>query len=484
MNKDTHTRPPRDGRERTLRACRRLALVGVAAVLAGCATFSEDGALGPVSETARERLGKDIAWARTDGERDALATRVRELLGQPLQADAAVQVALLNNRRLQAAYARLAISEAELVQASRLPNPRFSMLSASQGTASGSEVTVDQSLTFNLMALVAWPRARAVGQRRLEETQREVSLEMARLAADTRRAYFEAVAAQEQERYARQVQDAADAGAELARRMAQVGNYSKLQQAREQAFYADAVLGVAQAEREALATRERLTRLLGLDDPARMKLPAQLPALPAQVPADLMTLADFEREALARRLDVQAAQARTQALAEELGLTRTTRWINVLEFGPARVLEGSPDSGWRTGYEVSLELPLFDWGTARVARAEALYMQSVDRVAATAIQARSQLRESHGNYLNAYEVARHYRDEIVPLRKRISEENQLRYNAMLISVFELLADARVQVASVGAYIGALRDFWVAQSALEMARLGVDGLPARNTGAGE
>ena len=170
-----------------------------------------------------------------------------ELLATTLDAESAVQIALLNNRGLQAAYGRLAISDAERVQASRLPNPRFSMLSASQGTATGTEVTVDQSLTFNLMALVALPRARAVGQRRLEETQREVGVQMARLAGDTRRAFYEAVAAQELLHYAKQVQDAADAGAELARRMMQAGNFSKLEQAREQAFHADALLATAQA---------------------------------------------------------------------------------------------------------------------------------------------------------------------------------------------------------------------------------------------
>lgn len=36
----------------------------------------------------------------------------------------------------------------------------------------------------------------------------------------------------------------------------------------------------------------------------------------------------------------------------------------------------------------------------------------------------------------------------------------LRYNGMLISVFEILADARSQIISVDAYLNALRDFWL------------------------
>jgi len=147
-------------------------------------------------------------------------------------------------------------------------------------------------------------------------------------------------------------------------------------------------------------------------------------------------------------------------------LTRATRFIDVLEFGPARITE-TPEPR-KKGYEISFELPLFDWGGARVAKAESLYMQSVHRAAAAAVQARSEVRESYAAYRTAYDLARRYRDEIVPLRRKISEENLLRYNGMLIGVFELIADAREQVASVAASIDALRDFWLAEADLQLA----------------
>ena len=128
----------------------------------------------------------------------------------------------------------------------------------------------------------------------------------------------------------------------------------------------------------------------------------------------------------------------------------------------------------RRGYEITLELPLFDWGTARVAKAEALYMQAVDRAAETAINARSEVRESYQGYRITYDIARHYRDEVVPLRKRIADENLLRYNGMLIGVFDLLSDARSQISGVNSYIEALRDFWLAESDLQMVMIGKPG----------
>jgi len=437
-------------------------------ILEGCASFSQDGGFNSVSATARERLSKDVTWVRSEADQDTITTHVAELLSKPLNVDNAVQLALLNNRGLQATFSELAISESDLVQAGLLPNPSFTMLRASQPGIAGREFKIEQAITFNLFSLATMPQASAIERRRFEQTQRMVSLEMLRLASEARKAYYNAVAADESVRYARQVRQAAEASAELARRMAQVGNFNKLQQAQEQGFYADATLGLARAEQVAVSNRERLTRLLGLwSQQTQFILPERLPDLP-QAPNELPNI---EQMAMNQRLDVQAARLQTEAQAKNLGLTKTTRFINVLEFGPTRVLEGTNDAGYNKGYEVSFELPLFDWGTAKVAKAEAIYMQSVNIAAQTAINARSEVRAAYQGYRSSYDIARHYRDEIVPLKKRISEENQLRYNGMLIGVFDLLADARTQITSVNSSIEALRDFWLAQADLEMALIG-------------
>ena len=251
-----------------------------------------------------------------------------------------------------------------------------------------------------------------------------------------------------------------------------MGNFNKLQQAREQGFYADAALNLARAEQQHRAARERLTRLLGLwGAQTGFKLPERLPDLPTQ-PRDLP---DIERTALAQRLDVAAARTGAEATARNLGLTRTTRFVNVLELGLVR--NSSNEAPTQKGWEIGFELPLFDWGGARVARAEGIYMQALHRAAETAINARSEVREAYGAYHSAWDIAKHQRDEIVPLKARISEENLLRYNGMLIGVFELLADARSQIASVNGAIDALRDFWIAQADLDMALVGKPSLTA-------
>ncbi|MEO8164272.1 MAG: TolC family protein [Betaproteobacteria bacterium] len=427
--------------------------------LGGCATFSPDAGFDGVAATSRERIDKDVRWVRNDEDSESVRTTVKKLLASPLSVDDAVQVALLNNRGLQATYAELGIAEAELVQAGRLRNPGFTFLRAHSGGAT----RIERTYTFDFASLIVAPLATRIERRRFEQTRLLVTGEVLRVAAQTRKAYFEALAAQQSVGYFEQVMTAAEAGAELARRMAVAGNFSKLDQAREQVFYAEAAAQLARAERTRVAERERLIRLLGLwGGDLSFQLPERLPALPDEKPQ----LTDLEPYAMRERLDILAGRRETDALAASLGLTKTTRFINVLDVSYLRNSE--PDGARETGYEISVEIPLFDWGGARVARAEALYMQAVNRFAETAINARSEVRESYAGYRNAYELARHYRDEIVPLRKTISEENVLRYNGMLIGVFELLADAREQVASVNAYIDAIKSFWLAETELQQA----------------
>jgi outer membrane protein TolC len=441
---------------------RPTAVAAAALALAGCASFSPDGGMDRVAELTQERTGRAPSHQRTAEDVAAAQARVGELLKQPLTAEGAVEVAFLNNRGLQASFSALGIAEAERVRAGRLRNPVFSFGRLNEG---GGLVEIERSIMFDLLGLLTLPVASQVAEQRHVQAQLEAAQDAVGLAADTRKAYYGAVAAHELVRYHRQVKEAADASNELARRMVLAGNFNKLAQMREQAFYADATSRLARATHQAVAERERLTRLLGLPDSQAYALPDRLPDLPASPTSPR----DAEQTAMAMRLDVQMARRAAERTAQSLELTRATRFVNVLELGyQNKSLTGEPRAN---GYEVELELPLFDFGATRAARAEATYMQAVHRTAQVAIAARSEVRESYSAYRTHHDLARHYRDEVVPLRKRISEENLLRYNGMLIGVFDLLADSREQVASVTGYVEALRDFWIAETDLQTALVG-------------
>jgi outer membrane protein TolC len=437
----------------------RIGAALLAAVLSACATLAPDGGLGSVQEIAGKRVPAKLAQVESETARAEVRKAVDERLSQPLSAADAVAIAVMNNPGLQAAYAELRIAEADLVQAGRLRNPGFSY----GRFRSGDEREIERRVVLDVLGLVTMPWRLEAERGLYAAAQLRAAGEVVRIADETRRAWIEAVAAAESARYAVQVRDAAEASAELARQMARAGNFNRLSQSREQLFHAEATAQLARARQAALSARERLGRLMGLwGERMAYRLPERLPDLPATA----RELRDAEAFALENRLDVRAARLEAEAVSRSLGLARATRFVNVLEVAYEK--ETSNEGHRRTGYEVELSLPIFDWGDARTAKAEATYMRAFHRTAETAIHARSQVREGYAAYRTAYDLARHYRDEIVPLRKRISEENLLRYNGMLIGVFELLADSREQVASVMSAIEAARDFWVADANLETA----------------
>ncbi|MEQ1598064.1 MAG: TolC family protein [Methylotenera sp.] len=432
-------------------------------MLVGCATFSSDGGFGAVEKTTQNYIKQKTVWATSEAQRTASAQQATAMLEKPLSVDDAVQVALLNNAQLQADYYQLQIAEADMVQAGRLPNPSFSMLFA----RNNGDYKIEQVVTLNILALFTIPKATEIEKKRFAAAQNTATLRVLELAYQTRNAYINALAATESVNYLEKVKRTAEATTELAKRMNQAGNWSALDQAREQSFYADATIDLARAENQCVQMEENLTQLLGLKNRSDFKLPERLPDLPKSSES----LKQVSAEDFSKRLDLQQTKENTEALALQLGLTKATRFVNVLELGPARVLEGRRGESYKKGFSIGFELPIFDWGAARVKRAEATYMQAVNEAKANAITAASEVRGSYNQYLSSFELAKQYRDEIVPLRKRILQENQLRYNGMLIGPFELLADARAQVLSVNSYLEALRDFWLAESNLDMSLIG-------------
>jgi outer membrane protein TolC len=246
---------------------------------------------------------------------------------------------------------------------------------------------------------------------------------------------------------------------------------NKLDQAREQIFYADLTAQLAAARQRESTERETLIRAMGLwSTEINFKLPDALPPLPRRVQA----LAGVEVEAVRRRVDLQIGRIELDLLAKSYGLTQATRFINILDAGYFGKLEKDKEADRTSrmgGFDVQLQIPLFDFGEVRVREAEANYMQGVNRLLELAVNVRSQARDAYRTYRSAYEIASHYQREVLPLRKIISDETLLRYNAMLIDVFSVLAEARQRIGATLTAIEAKREFWLSTVALKSAVAG-------------
>jgi outer membrane protein TolC len=439
--------------------------------LSACAAFTPDGGMDAVRSIAGAELGKHVVALRSADAVAASQARVERLLKKPVTVESAVQVALLNNRELQAAYNTLGLAEADRVRASLPPNPRFSL----ERIAGGGELEIESRIAANILLLATLPARAEIADDRFRQAQLQAAQATLRIAAETRRAYFRAVAARELANQLHEARSAAETASELAKRLGETGAMTRLDQARTQVFAAELTAQLAMARSRAESEREGLIRLMGLwGRDLAFRLPARLPVLPSRPRA----LPDVEQEAVARRTDLQIARLELEALAKSYDLTDATRFLNLLEV--AGISKTTEDAGAKTrerGFELEFEIPLFDFGEVRARQAQEQYMQAVNRLVAQAVNVRSEAREAYQAYRSAYDIARHYRREILPLRKIISEETLLRYNAMQIDVFELFSEVRRRIASTSSAVEAQRDFWIAETNLRTAITGGAGANA-------
>jgi outer membrane protein TolC len=379
----------------------------------------------------------------------------------------AVQLLLANSPAFQALLAQNWAEAANAAQSGRISNPTF----AFESVVTGSESELNRFFSFGLLELITLPQRSAIADYRVEQAQIRMTSEVVDQVTRVRQAWVRAVAAEQSYRYAGQVLASAEASAELARRMESVGNFNKLTRARHQAFYADAATQMATAKQVAVSRKEELVRLVGLDDAQakQIVLPERLPSLPKQP----MSPEDVAKQVNQERLDVQQAKAALNAAAKAQGLNRVTSLTDIeLSVRRGSVSDSSTSSySSRRGYEVGVKLPIFDWGDLQRDAMNAQTLAAANQLEATVRAAGSSLRENYAAYRTAYDISRHYKDEVIPLRKVISEENVLRYNGMLIGVFELLADSRDQMGAVIAAIAAEQQFWLADAALQATLIG-------------
>ncbi|MCW3782860.1 TolC family protein [Defluviimonas salinarum] len=466
---------------------------GGALLLSACATpqglsgiSAPRAGFDTVAATTRTATGKESVWLQSAAETEANARRVKALThGKTIGVETAVQVALLNNRGLQAAYADLGLSAADVWQQTMLVNPTVSLGIRGIGADGlGGYRSIEATIASNIVAIATRDRRLKTADIRFRQAQLLAASETLRVAAETRRAWIEAVAAFEAAALVRDSRDTADAASELAARLGDTGFLNKADQSREHAVYAEMTGQQAQARLAAELAKEALTRQLGLwGSEVDYFVPDALP----QPPAKVQSRPRIEEAALKRRVDLAMARLELEAIAQAQGLTEATRYLTDLEViaGAERereLHEGAVEGETTPQVEVEFEIPVFDSGKARLRKAELAYMRAANELAEQAVNVRSEARAAYHAYTASHRIAQHYRDAVVPLRQAIEEESLLSYSGMITSTFELLADIRARLNSSLAEAAARRDFWLADADLMAALYGGGGSAAPGQGA--
>ena len=440
-----------------------------------------------VSARTALATGKRTVWAQSQQENRTLAADVHALVHRKtISADTAVQVALLNNKGLQAAYADIGINAADVWQQMLPENPKVSIGIFGIGAP---EVILFRALesmvATNLQAMMTRERRVDLARIRFEQTQLKAVEDSLGLAADTRRAWIRAVSAFETVAYLKQGQIAADAASELAKKLGESGALPKAGQAREHAFYAELTGQLAEARLNAELAKEELTRLMGLwGAEVDYFVPDRLP----QLPQELKTGSAIEAEALRNRVDLQIARLELELAAKAFGLTEATRYVTDLELFTGMEAEQEIETEYelvsgeleasKSGkvvvtpqLEVEFAIPIYDTGKARLRKADLTYLRGANLLAEKAVNIRSETRSAFKNYRARHEIGRHYRRNVLPLREKIEDESLLTYNGMITNTFELLADTRAKISTLLMSVNAKRDFWLADADLNAAIYG-------------
>jgi cobalt-zinc-cadmium efflux system outer membrane protein len=446
-------------------------LIVLLGVVTGCATFDQKTGFADLSAAVQDRSGMQVAW-NLGIEPDAqVAEKIRELSAGKLTVDTATQMALLNNRRLQATYAELGVAQADLVQAGLLENPLFDL--AAKFPLEGGGPNLELGVALGFLNVFYMPLRKRVASAQFEAAKFRVTGEVIDFVADVRSAFYRHQANAQQVELQQAIVHSLAAALDVAQRLREAGNITDLDLARERALAEEAKLQLAAAEMALRQSREQLNDLMGFwGQQTAWTIDQRLPDIPAQP----ISIEGLERQTISKSLDLDSARQSMIVAGERLGFNRAAAFLPDAETGAV----AERDEGeWEVGPTLEFPLPLFDQGQARIGRGAVELRRAQQAYYALAVRIRSVARAVRDRVQSARGRALYYRDILLPLRERIVNESQLQYNAMQMGVFDLIRAKEQQVQTAVAYIETQLDYWLARVDLDQL---LSGRLPRSSGA--
>jgi len=412
--------------------------------------------------TINQRTGSDVEWRKDAATDDAVSREVNALLHRTLTADTAVQIALLNNRDLQAIFESIGIANADLIEAGLLRNPVFAA-SPRFPNSPPFNPDVELSVAQDFLDLIMVPLRKKVARQELTRASLMAGDAILKLAADTKTAFYQLQAQEQLLAATKSLDEAGAAALQLSSRQHDAGTISDLDLANQQAAFSQSKLNLIAAQIEIDSDREKLNRLMSLSgDQTDWHSAEELPHLPSADPSPR----HFEAAALSQRLDLAATEAEWSGVVQALGITKTYRYVGTMELGVDT--ENQTDNQRITGPTLQLELPVFNHGQGRIARLQSQLREVERRIEAQAADIRSEVREASARAAAQRKLVLYYQDELCPERKRILDLTSVQYNSMLKGGYDLVLAKQNELDSERGLIEALRDYWIARADLERA----------------
>lgn len=438
-----------------------LALIGFA-LNSGITRDKTAEIYGEVGDRVQGRAGGALRWENDAIAREGNLQEARKLLKRPLTVQTAVQIALLNNRTLQAMLEDVGIALADFREAGYLQNPTIGV-NPQILTVAPRTVEWDYSIAIDLLDGLFIPLRRRLAREQLEATKLRVASQVLQLVADVKSAYFEVVADQQTLDRLLTIQTAFDASLTLAQKQFEAGNITEVNLGLEQVNYSQIRLEIARTNSNLLEAHEKMNRLLGvwgLD--TEWKTQGTLPDVPeSDLPAH-----GLETLAVSQRFDLAAAERELRSTVQALGIAKTYRFVSALEIGAGGTR--NTDATNQIGPSLSIQLPIFNQGQGRMARGEARLRQVERNFEDLAIEIRSEVRLLRDRLANRRATARFYETDILPFRRRVLSGQFLEYNAMAVGPFALFRTKIDELQSEKDYIQTMKEYWQTRAELERA----------------
>ena len=426
--------------------------------LSGCSTQSLQTIFTDVQGSVDKGTGIKILWSMDAQSESQIHDRVQSLLSKELSANDAAEVALLNNKRIQAVYEELGIARSELLQAGLLKNPLLEVRPRFPSSGSGG-VNLELGLSQNIFDSFFIPLKNRVASSHLEVIKATIENEILIAVNESKKAYYELESSKQLLEVKEKIQKAFEASYITTKSIYDAGNTTVLALKNDEALFNEAKLEKINAKSDLEEKKEKLNSLLGIDATTVIKIPVHLP-FPRKDAAQEKELEDKIED---QNIEVKAARLQIEALKAELKLT-TASLFSDGELGASS--ERDTGGSWATGFNLLLPLPIFDQGQGRSENSSAKLHQAEDLYKALLLEKKSALRANFKKMNFAFERAALYQQSLLPLRKTITEESQKNYNAMLIGVFDLLISKKNEIQTATGYIDSLKEYWIARSEVE------------------
>ncbi len=407
------------------------------------------------------KIDKHVNWNQCCFEDPYVTAYIQELICQPLTSESAVQIALLNNPKVQAIFEEQGIAQADLVEAGLLSNPAFEV-EVRYPHVKKLRANIEYLITATFLDIFLVPLRTRLAAAELEQAKRKVANEILNLAFKVRKTYYELLAEQKKLRYTKSIVELTSIHGEIVSRQNIVGNAIRLDFQQIQAKFLEAKLEIAKEQNQIIRLKEKLNRLLGLSEENCLILSEEISTEIDYQGFDLCTL---ESIALKERLDLQEARFEVIRLRRMLGLKDWWTYTN-LKGGIAG--ERDTDGLSLLGYGISGEIPIFNFGQAARMRIFAQLRQAQDRYAELEIRILSEVREAHKLLMSNLGIINDYQVKIIPMQSKILTSSEELYNVMGLGVDRLLEIKRQELEAYRNYFEVLKDYWVARVKLDKA----------------